>query len=531
VLERILASDHTDTAGWLAPEGDQQGLRRYLDTLRERFWLIALTVLVTTLAAILYVAIADKSYQAESSILVTPVSRDDERFVGLNLIQDSPDPTRDVETAARLVTTVDVAEIVKSRLDSQRSPGSLLDDVSAVPVAQSNIVAITATGASARDAQQLADAFGEAVVADRTDNLHRRLDSLIANMRARLRQLEPDGNTLRVRIGQLEALRAGEDPTLRLEQRAELPSRASWPRPKLSIAAGILAGLVLGMGGALAIQMFDPRLRREEQLRAAYRLPVLARIPREPRSSQDGVIAPSALSPAGVEAYRSLRAMLPGPASQGEASGSRALLVSGSSPAEGKSTTALNLAASLALSGKRVILIEADLRRPAIGAALQLQTRQGIASVLLDGVPLTEALTTAPAYGENLRLLLADRGGQWMADRLSLPAAQRLVAEAKQAADYVVIDAPPLTAVVDALPLARVVDDVLVVTRLGRTDLRQLARLAELLAQQRIEPAGFVLIGVAPDGDHGYYGAAQAALDPDSTDHAEERQPAPASTV
>ena len=77
-------------------------------------------------------------------------------------------------------------------------------------------------------------------------------------------------------------------------------------------------------------------------------------------------------------------------------------MITGASPSEGKSTTALNLAASIALAGKRVILIEADLRRPKIGSALGVRATRGIASVLIDGLPLSEALMTTEAYGDNL---------------------------------------------------------------------------------------------------------------------------------
>ena len=141
----------------------------------------------------------------------------------------------------------------------------------------------------------------------------------------------------------------------------------------------------------------------------------------------------------------------------------RAVMITGASPSEGKTTTALNLAASFALAGKRVILIEADLRRPKIGGALRVRATRGIASVLIDGLPLSEALLTTEAYGENLKLLLVDRAGEWMADQFSLPAAHDLVDEAKEMADIVIIDSPPLTEVIDALPLVQMTDDVVIV--------------------------------------------------------------------
>lgn len=519
-----MADERTDKPSWISPEGEQPGLGRYLESVRDHFWLVALTVLVTTAAAVVYVAASDRQYRAEADVLVTPVSRDDDRVVGLGLIQDSPDPTRDVETASRLVTTLDVARIVQQRLGTDRSPRALRDDVTAVPVAQSNIVAVTATTSSARESQRLANAFATALVVDRTRKLHERLDLTIANLRKRLGELPAPGAALRRRIGELETLRAGDDPTVRVAASADLPDHASWPRPRFSIAAGIVAGLVLGLGGALVLQLLDPRLRREQQLRTRYRLPVLARVPRQPRAVRGGVIPPDRLSDGAVEAFRTLRATLVGLRDPGSLDpATRAVLVTGSGSGEGKSTTALNLAHALAIASKRVILIEADVRNPGIGRALDIPAERGIASVLVDGSPLSEALVNSESHGGNLQVLLADRGGQWMADHLSLPAARAMIEQAKLISDYVVIDSPPVGPVSDALPLARLADDVLIVARLGKTDVQALATLAELLVQQRIEPAGFVVVGAGGEHGYGYYGGGAG----DAPDRQPRREPEP----
>jgi receptor protein-tyrosine kinase len=178
--------------------------------------------------------------------------------------------------------------------------------------------------------------------------------------------------------------------------------------------------------------------------------------------------------------------------------------VTGSSPSEGKTTTAINLAGSLALAGNRVILIEADLRRPAIGSALGITVDKGVVSTLLENTTLEEALVTTDSFGPSLELLLADYKGGWMSELFSLHAAQRLLATAKARADFVIIDSPPLTTVVDTLPLARQADDVLIVTRLGTTRIDKLPELAELLASNGITPLGIALIGT-DRRESGYY--------------------------
>jgi polysaccharide biosynthesis transport protein len=291
---------------------------------------------------------------------------------------------------------------------------------------------------------------------------------------------------------------------VRVEAEAEPPTSPSSPRPGLTLGAAALGGLVLGLALAFAAQTLDPRLRREEQLRSRYNLPILARIPRDSHRRPGLPLAPGSVSPATREAYRTLRANVTA-AGRG-ARGSQSVMVTGSAPSEGKTSTALNLAASFALSGNSVILIEADLRRPAIADALGLEVGQGVVSTLLEDVALEEALTTDTPFGPNLRLLLADYRGGWMSELFSLGAAHHLVEEAKGLADYVIIDSPPLTAVVDTLPLAREADHVLVVTRLGVTRLDRLRELGELLASNEIEPLGFAVLGTPhPDAGAYYY--------------------------
>ncbi len=505
------AGEGTTHGDWLAPRAEQRGLQRYLTTLRDRWWIVLLVVVLSTGTAVAYVKTASKVYEASADLLVTPVSSSDPATLGLGLIQDSNDPTRDVSTATRFIVTTNVARRVVRSLHLSSTPGAVLASVNAQPVAQSSIVTVTAQRPSAKEAADVANSFAVEAVADRTEQLRRQLDRAIPALRQRLAGLSPAerqaAGELETRLGALEALRGVPDPTISLTQRAELPTGPSSPRPKLAIAAGLLAGLILGLGGAFLIQAIDPRLRTEDQLRSIYRVPILARIPLESRRRKRGTLAPSEISGAGLEAYRTLRATLA--ASHSAEFRSRSVLITGSSPSEGKSTTAINFAVSLMQAGNRVILIEADMHRPTIGKTLGVRPRHGIGSVLIRQVALQEALITTEEFGPDLQLLLVDRPGLESADRLSLPTARQLVSEAEALADFVVVDSPPLTEVIDALPLVQEVGDILVVVRLGKSKLRKLTDLGEILAQYDLQPSGVALIGVDRPRGGGYYYAAR----------------------
>jgi capsular exopolysaccharide synthesis family protein len=513
-------------AGWRRPQAESSGLERYFRVLRERAGLIALVTFVTTLVAAAYLVTATEQYKAEADLLVIPASRDDTSLNGLPLIRESSDPTRDVETAARLVDSRNVADLVKKQLGLDESSDSLRSKVSAVPVAQSNVVSVTAQADSPDLARDIANGFAEGVVAQRSSVVRTEAQKQIDGLRVQVQKAEDAGentDALQAQIAELQGVVQSGDPTMSVETRADAPSSPFSPRPTLTIAAGIFAGLVLGIGGAFAMSALDPRLRREEQLRELYSLPILARVPKEkraptftlgkrrlgigPRERERRALPPGELSAATLESFRTLRTMLA--AQRREDGNSRSILVTGPSPSEGKTTTAINLASSLALAGNRVILIEADFRRPTVGEALGVRARVGIGDVLLGNVALEDALVLAPPFGDNLCALLVDRADDWLAEVLSLPAAEALLEDAKRLADYVVLDSPPLTQVIDAMPLARRVDDVVLVTRLGASNLSQLAHLGDLLDQNGIKPAGFVVVGGPGPEESSYYREAQ----------------------
>ena len=521
------ASRDSASTTWRRPQSGSTGLERYFRVIRERLGLIALVTLTTTLVAAAYLAVATEQYRAEADLLVIPASRDDTALNSLPLIRESSDPTRDVETASRLVTSRNVAEAVKADLGLDQSADSLRAQVTAEPVAQSNIVAVTATADSPDLARDLANGFANGVVEQRSKVIKTEAEKQIAGLRDQLQQAEDNGentvDALAAQIAELQSIAQSGDPTMTVDTRADAPSSPFSPKPVVTIVAGIFAGLVLGIGGAFAMNALDPRLRREEQLRELYSLPILARVPKErraptftlgkrrfgigPRERERRALPPGELSAATLESYRTLRTMLA--AQRRDDGNSRSVLVTGPSPSEGKTTTAINLASSLALAGNRVILIEADFRRPTVGEALGVRARVGIGDVLLGNVSLEDALVLAPPFGDNLCALLVDRADDWLAEVLSLPAAEALLEDAKRLADYVVLDSPPLTQVIDAMPLARQVDDVVLVVRLGSSNLTQLAHLGDLLDQNDIKPAGFVVVGGPAPEESSYYREAQ----------------------
>ncbi len=490
---------------WQQPAIEQTGFRRFVGTLRERAILIAVITLVTVGIGAIYVATADDVYEARTDVLVSPVPASDLTLLSLGLITESTDPTVAVETAAALIDTHSVAVAAQKDLGATYSVQDVENNIEVNIVGQTNVVEIVARQPSAKGAADLANAYANAVITQRHAALTARINQVLPGLRAREASLpasDPSAQALGENVAELEGLRSSGDPTLKIVSEAEPPDSRAWPRPALTIVLTLIAGLLLGLGAAYAIQVLDPRLRREEQLRAMYRLPILVRIPEErgPRR-RDAPLAWDRLSVNGVHAFRALRMTLTAPRADGEVA--RSFLVTGASPSEGKTTTAINFATALARTGARVLLIEADLHRPSIGKALGVSTDRGVVSVVMGESEIADVAVAVPSYVENLHLLLAELG---LEELFSPHAAERLIEEAKREFDFVVIDSPPLTEVVDALPIARKVDEVIAVVRLGKSRLRKVKELGELLALNDVRPAGFVVMGTRPERGESYYG-------------------------
>ncbi len=502
---------------WRQPLEETGGLQGYVETLRERWKLILAVTVVVTGVAILYVATASKVYESEAEMLITPDSSADPTLATLGLITDSSEPTRPIETASKFVTNIEVANKVKQSLGSEETARELLSKVEAQPVAQSNIVAVTAKADSPELSRELANAFATQAVIDRTERLHERIDATIPQLREQIAtapsETSTSGESLGAELALLQTLRNSPDPTIAVNAEATFPGTKVSPKTKLSIIGGIFAGLLLGIAAAFAAQTLDPRLRREEQLRRRYTLPILARVPRDRSGRVEGKpLDPRTIEPVTTEAYRQLRATLLTRRAK-EGNSARVVLVTGSSSSEGKTSTAVNLASALAYAGQRVILIESDLRRPAVARAFGVETRNGgVVSVLLGNTTLDESLVTPAEYGNKLQLLLADYDGGWIAELFSIPAADALIERVRETADFVIIDSAPLAEVVDALPLARLADDVLIVSRIGRTRLDNLSQLTELLAENQITPMGFALVNARrPGTNYDYHQKSRSA--------------------
>ena len=473
---------------------ERQGPLRYIQALRRHVKLIAALVVVAVAAAAVYSFTATKQYEASSDLLIQPLAPGDEDYQGFTLFRESFNEAAPVVTAARLINSRQVRGPVFDRLGRAADGAS----VTVEPLGQANIVTITATAPGGEQAARVADGFADGAVRLRTLRFQSelrqaidRLDRQIAAIPAAERPGNFEFAALQERLAKFKGLIGTADPTISKLTNANVPSSPSWPRPMLSIIVALIVALLLGVGIAMFLEVVDPRISSEDELLLEHRLPILARIPRLPKSVAQEYLTGKGSMPSGAwKGYSLLRAVL---ATLGPDGGfPRSILVTSPSPGDGKTTTAANLAITLASSNMNVILVDCDLHRPMVATVFNVPPRRGgVVGLLFDkSVPETQ-LVAAPTH-PRLRLLLANQT-HGLGARVDRERMRQMLEKLSALCDVVVVDSPPVAEVPEVLDMAEAVDTVLLTVRLGRTRREPLFRARELLSRRGVSPSGFVV--------------------------------------
>lgn len=363
-------------------------------------------------------------------------------------------------------------------------------------------------------------------------------------------ELERDAKTteavyamLQARYKEAEIAAAATDASIRLVDEAVLPRRPVSPKPLVNLALAVIAGLMIGVGGAFLRDASDRSLRTRAQLLALTGSPVLSLIPRlksvsgfsarlaglptrvggllQDSRRRDGsshsLVRPSQ-SPVQTsysaedlfgfaESYSRLVTNL---GFAGVANPIRVVLVASALPGDGKTTVATNLALTIAREGKRVLLIDADLRGGRVDVMLRLPLAAGLGEVLRGQHDFEAAVRQVPVGGGRVVHVLPR--GTAKADPAALLASDKpreVLARARELYDMVILDTPPVNAVADAALLSRQCDGVLVVARAGATARDALVFAMEQLRIVHAPVIGAVLNDVDLRGDAGVDGAYQ----------------------
>jgi receptor protein-tyrosine kinase len=456
----------------------------------RRNWILLLVCFVAVpVAALAYSLAQTPEYTASASLLFT--EKDTSQF----------DPERAAATNLQLVSVDQVAARTASALpDANLNAGEVSAKVSVSPAGESDLVDVEATDPDPELAAAIANEFARQFIAFRQDAnkskvlkakglIEKKLDELTPS------QLDgPEGQALEERSRDLAVSAALQTGEAQLVQQALAPSSPSSPKTTRNVALGILLGLILGISLALLRDQFDRRLKTVEEAESAFGLSVLATVP---ESDQIGGAA-TGLRGEEAESFRMLRANLRYFGVEEEL---KSILVTSAASEDGKTMVAWNLALTEAHAGKRILHIEADLRRPTLARQLGLSDEKGLSLVLAGGLEAKDAIQRE----RGVHVLVAGPVPPNPAELTDSPRMEKVMEWARGEYDRIIVDTPPASIVADALPLIKQVDRVLVVVRLRRTAHEAAEHLSEQLTIMEAPVIGLVVNGAPPQSDDRYY--------------------------
>ena len=275
---------------------------------------------------------------------------------------------------------------------------------------------------------------------------------------------------------------------IRIVDQAAVPKRPSRPRKVRDIALGLLLGAFMGVGLGFFLEYLDNTLKTPDDVRIHLGVPLLGVIPesKTPNEPERVVHHPKAEGPF-VEGYRVIRTALqyswPDP-------GARILMVTSTSPGEGKTLTAVNLALTLASSQDKVLLVDADLRKPQAQALLRVKRTPGLSDVIVGKIKPSEAIQSK-VPNSRLAFLPAGTSAPSPADLLTNRTMRSLLDGLRKFYDWIVIDTPPVGAVAEPLILAPLSDGVVVVA-----GAEMVPRKAVLHTLERLHDTGARILGL-----------------------------------
>jgi succinoglycan biosynthesis transport protein ExoP len=508
-------------------ENEGMSLRDYLGVLMRWWWLIVLITLAAGFSAYSLAHRKVPQYEASATLLYE-MQMDVSNPLGGAVYIDPNATELDVGSAIAMLASPKVIDMATSRLgDAATKAGYSVSGTATTGSTDSSLVnglMISAVSTSPQLAAAAANTYADVTIESRKVEQRARIDKAIAIVRSSLAgatQGSTDAILLGQRLRDLQIQRGTVGGSFKVVAYADAPTAPFAPRPKRSGILGIAVGLFAGIGIAFLLEQLDTSIRTEDRLVGIMRQPILGRVPRVPKKALEHGVLLTVTDPASpaAEAFRMLRSNLDFTHVDGDIN---SVLVTSSVQGEGKSVTACNLAVSLALAGKRIVIVDGDLRRPRVHKYFGVMNDVGVSTVASGKTKLADALqgvllkpgndngpAAIAASAAAAAASLADDGSQNVPKLVVLPsgplppnpgevvASKRFAAMIKDleiSTDIVIVDSPAMLAVGDTAALAGKVDGLVYLVDMKLMRRPMLQEAARRLGQVPCRKLGLVVI-------------------------------------
>jgi capsular exopolysaccharide synthesis family protein len=424
--------------------------KQFLLVLRRRWRSIALVfVLAVGIAAGVSYSLTPK-YESTAKVIVSVNATNASEASGAAFFLANR-----VQSYADLAQSTELSQRVIEVLDLDMSPQDLSEEISTEVVAETSVVSITVSDEDAHQAQKIAD-----VVTDEFLTYAEEIETIGSGGESQI------------------ALHVTDPP--------EYNGSAVSPKWILNLVAGALIGLLIGVALAVSRELLDRTVRTADHIAEATDAPVLASIGFDNEIRSAPLLTDMGAFAARTEAFRLLRTNRQFSDIDQRA---RVLVVTSAVPGEGKTMTSTNLAVALAQTGRTVLIIDADLRRPRVASTLGVDPAIGLTTALVGKTQIEDAIQVHEPSG--LHVLASGAKPPNPTEILQSRVTHDLIRRLRQSYDMIIIDAPPLLPVADASVLSNLADGSILVIRHGQTTRDQVTE-----AVNRVNQVGGKLYGV-----------------------------------
>ena len=439
-------------------------LKDYIRVIRKRWRVIVAAMLVVLAGAALATALSPKVYEAQTQLFVSTSGGNDSGA----LLQGSSFTQQRVKSYADVITSPKVLDPVIKALGLDTTAAKLATHITATVPLDTVLIEVAVTDSAPRRAAEVADAVG---------------------------------NQFTTTVAELEAVSSTRPSPVKITivKTPTVPTAPISPKPTRNLALGVVLGLLLGLGLALLRDLLDTTIKGEKDCAEVTDATVIGSIGFDPDAPKRPLLVQADPHSARAEAFRTLRTNLQ---FVDAANHPRSIVFTSSLPAEGKTTTAANLAITMAASGARVCVVEGDLRRPRLLEYMGLDGSVGLTNVLIGQANLSDALQQFADAG--LYVLGAGPIPPNPSELLGSDAMEKTLRELESRFDVVIIDAPPLLPVTDAAVLSTIAGGTVVVVGVGLVDRDHLAKSLQSLDAVKGRVLGLVLNLVSTKGPDAY---------------------------
>jgi len=487
----------------------QEGLLAGLEIVDRHWQAIVLVICATVVVFVLAHESKAKSYTATASVTFQNNTLSDS---ALNIsTATSSEPQREADTEVLVAHSAEVAQGVRQQLKLPTSTSELLSDVKVEAAPTADVLNVIATTGNAQTSATLANAFASQYIAFRAKAQLVGIASAQAKIRDQITGLpstSPERATLEQTLVRLGSLQAVAGSGANIIGRATPPTGPNGGGISQAVVIGFLVGGAIAFSLVFLLESLDRRVKTVADLERGYRLPALVGVP---QTRSRTVHAESSVL---LEPYRILRSAL------GFTAVTRplnTLLVTSAVSGEGKTTVAVNLAHVMALSGRRTVLVELDLRRPATFGPIELAAQRGVTTALMGTAELDSLLVRPLPDLPNLLVLPSGVLPHNPSELLGAARVVDILSELGADGTMVIVDAPPLNPVADTQVLLDnpAIDAAILVARIDRTTREEMRQARSILDHHKVEPVGIVVTGVRDPSRYGYgYGSYEATAAP-----------------